>query len=80
MHWTLWVSSVPRSRSARTRALVAALAIVAAMALRPAPAATQSPAQASQALPRSTPEAQGVSSTDLLAFVDAADTLSLIHI
>lgn len=74
MHWTLWVSSVPRSRSARTRAFVAALAIVAAMALRPAPAATQSPAQSSQTLPRSTPEAQGVSSTDLLAFVDAADT------
>src|SRR5690349_6730823 len=53
--------------------------MVAAVALRPTPAATQ-PASQAAPLPRSAPEAQGVSSAGLLAFVDAADaTIDAMH-
>jgi CubicO group peptidase (beta-lactamase class C family) len=49
------------------RHVAASLALVAAVA-------QQSPAQSAQPLPRSTPEAQGISSSAIQSFVQAADT------
>src|SRR5262245_11940125 len=49
-----------------------ALLTIAALVAGAAPASAAGPA-ASHALPRSSPEAQGIASSDILAFVEAAD-------
>ena len=63
------------NKQIRLAKLLIALLLAAHVAVVPAPSVAQQPqrAQKTASLPRSSPEQQGVSSTGLLAFIDAAD-------
>ncbi|HEU0254104.1 MAG TPA: serine hydrolase, partial [Pyrinomonadaceae bacterium] len=63
------------SKQIRLAKLLIVLLLAAHVAVVPAPSVAQQPQRAQKiaSLPRSSPEQQGVSSTGLLAFIDAAD-------